>query len=68
MSLHYLVVYFFTITDYYYMIMISLSSLNRQSYSFFMRKQNILQKFTKEWLDIFQNQYFIVYLQQLSTN
>lgn len=48
--------------------MISLLSLNRQSYCFFMRKQNILQKITKEWLDIFQNQYFIVYLQQLSTN
>ena len=29
---------------------------------------DILQKFTKEWLDIFQNQYFFVYLQQLSTN
>lgn len=48
--------------------MISLLSLNWQSYCFFMRKQNILQKFMKEWLDIFQNQYFFVYLQQLSTN
>lgn len=48
--------------------MISLSSLNRQSYCFFMRKQNILHKFMKEWRYISLNQYFFVYLQQLSTN
>lgn len=48
--------------------MISLLSLNWQSYCFFMRKQNILQKFMKEWRYISQNQYFFVYLQQLSTN